>query len=121
MFIDFNNREAIVKSHINKDKKEIISIYGYSFGLTNEKDCLKNIGTSIKVNLSKLNVRKKHENSTIKLKYNTKKGNSEALFLFNNSIGLNNNLKNDEIFLFGEKFVMDNKKKCKIITNNKMN
>ena len=110
MFIEFNQREAIIKNHINKDKKEIAFIYGYSFGIHMKNNDLKNIRTSIKVNLSKSLCRKKHE-SILKLKYDRNKRIDEKLLKLNNDLEiLENSLKNDEIFLFGKWFVAQIKK-----------
>ena len=121
MFIEFNQRKVIIKSHINKDKKELLFIYGYSLGVLKEKEYLRN-NLNDKVKLSQLIKGKKHESCALKLKYN-RNMKSSKIFNINSDIVriFKCNLNDNEISLFGKMFVKTNNKKCKIIIDNKMN
>jgi surface protein len=121
MFIEFNQRKVIIKNHINKDKNELLFIYGYSLGVLKEKEYLRN-SLNDKVKLYQLIKGKKHESCALKLKYNRNMKSSELLKRYNDFLRMPQcNLNDNEISLFGKMFVKANNKKCKIISDNKMN
>jgi len=85
--------------------------------LDNEENTYENLNSNLNLNLKKLNKELFNSFENIKMKYNNlfeiEKKQKEIIFLYQND---NNNNK---IKIFGKKFILNNKNKCKIFMNEK--